>query len=161
MLARNSALARRGGFGGDAGGQQLAVGLGQFILQTLGAQGGAEARAQFRRLEGLGQVIDRAELETPQLVRRAVPGGQHNDGDGLGLGRLLELPQQLKPVHARQSQVEQDQVEMLLPRPVCSAGGGVSGTGERDVVIVQQAGQELRHIADHLRPTRPGTRANS
>ena len=31
-------LGAGGGFGGDAGGYQVAVGLGQFVLQMLGAQ---------------------------------------------------------------------------------------------------------------------------
>ncbi len=129
MLARNSALARVGAFGGDAGGQQLAVGLGQLVLQMFGAQHRPQPGPQFGRLEGLGQVIDRSQLEAPQLVRRAVPGGQDDDGDGLRLGALLELPQQLEPVHARQAQVEQDQVERLLPRQF-QCRGRVSGADE-------------------------------
>ena len=59
-----------GGFGGDAGGEQFAIGLGQFVLQTFGAQGRANARAQFRRLERLGQVIHRAQFEPAQFVVR-------------------------------------------------------------------------------------------
>ena len=56
-------LGARGGFGGDAGRQQFAVGLRQFILQVLGAQDRPQPGPQFGRLEGFGQVIHRAELK--------------------------------------------------------------------------------------------------
>ena len=134
----------RGAFGGDARGQQLAVGLGQFVLQMFGAQHRSQTRPQFGGLKGLGQVINRSQLEPPQLVGRAVPGGQDDDGDGLRLRGLLELPQQLEPVDARQSQVEQDQIELLLARQLQPLGR-ILGAGEGDVVILQETRQDLRH----------------
>ena len=41
-------LGAGGGFGGEAGGEQFPVGLGQFVLQVLGAQGGAERAPAVR-----------------------------------------------------------------------------------------------------------------
>ena len=35
-------------------------------------------------------------------------------GNGLGFGKLFELAQKFKAVDARQAQIEQDEVEMLL-----------------------------------------------
>src|ERR1035441_6900994 len=58
---------------------------------------------------------------------------------------FLELPQQFKPVDARQSKVEQDQIERLRAREA-KARGGVFGTSEGDVIIVQETGQDLRHV---------------
>jgi len=40
-------LGARSGFGGDTGRHQLAIGLDQFIVQPFGAEGGANAGAQF------------------------------------------------------------------------------------------------------------------
>ena len=61
-------LGAGGGFGGDAGGVELAVGAGQLVLEMFGAQGGAQPGAQFRRFKGLGQVIHRAEFKAAQFV---------------------------------------------------------------------------------------------
>ena len=104
----------RRSFRRQARGQQLAVGLGQLVLQLFGAQHRSHACPQLSGLKRLGQVIHGPQLEPPQLVGRAVPGGEDNDGDGLRLGALLELPQQLEAVDARQSQVQQDQIARLL-----------------------------------------------
>src|ERR1035441_1473995 len=130
------------------------TGLGQLGLQMLGAQHRSKAGPQFSRLKGLSQVIDRSQFESPQLVRCAVPRGQDDDGNGFSFRRLLELAQQLEPIDARQSEIKQDQIEMLLPRQLQS-GERVAGTGEGYVVILQKPGKDLRH------PDRKSTRLNS
>ncbi len=42
-----------------------------------------DARNQFARVEGLGQVIVRAEFEAEDLVNVLVAGGEHEDGRGI------------------------------------------------------------------------------
>ena len=61
----------------------------------------------------------------------------------MGRGRLLELPENLEPVHAWQPKVEQDQVEMLLPDQ-SKRRGRIPGTREGNVIVVQQPSQQLR-----------------
>ncbi len=132
-------LGPRRGFRSNAGGQQFAVGLRQFVLQMLGAQRRAQAGPQLACLEGLRQVINRAQLKPAQLVAGAVPGGQDNDRDGLRFGRLLKLPQQFEPVDARQAKVQHDQIELLRARQ-SQGGGRVAGSGDGYVFVMQQTG---------------------
>ncbi len=133
-----------GRLGGNAGGEQVPVGPGEFVLQVLGAQGGTEPGPQFGRLEGFGEVINGSQLEAPELVARAVPGGQHHHRDGLGVRSGLELPQQFKPVHARQPQVQEDQIHGGLADKL-EGCRSVFGAGECNLVLVQQDAEQFGH----------------
>ena len=132
-----------GRLSGDAGGQQLSVGLRQVVFQVFGPQRGAQPGAQLRRFKRLGQVIRRPEFEGTQLVGSGVPGRQHDDRNQFGRRRFLELPQHLEPVDARQPEIEQDQVEGLLPDHRQRLGS-IPGVGKLQVIAVQQTRQQLR-----------------
>jgi hypothetical protein len=62
----------------------------------------------------------------------------------LGFRALLELPQQLHTIDARQSEVEQDHIELLLTRQL-QPGRRIAGAGESYVVVLQEPGKDLRH----------------
>src|ERR1035441_6900993 len=118
------------------------------ILLDLGLPGvnGFELLRQLKEsLERFGQVIHGSKLEPAELIGRAVPSGEDDDWDHLGFEGFLELPQQFKPVEDRKSKVDQDQIERLRAREA-KARGGVFGTSEGDVIIVQETGQDLRHV---------------
>ncbi len=139
-------LGAGGGFGGDAGGVQFAVGAGQFVLEMFGAQGGADAGAQFRGFEGLGQVIHRAQFEAAQFVVGAVPGGEDDDRDAAVRGgfslswRRTSKP--FMPGRPRSSSIR----SKCCSRTMASACGGIGGVGQSDVVLLQQGGEHLMHL---------------
>src|SRR6185369_647911 len=81
--------------------------------------------------EWLGEVVVGPELQADDLVDLFIPGREHEDGR-LRAGRA-EPPQDLEAVHARQADVEEDQVG--------SGGGGqleafLAGPRERDLVAL-------------------------
>ena len=60
---------------GLAGRFQVAVRLGQLVLEQFVAQRGANARPQLGDVVRFGDVIHRAKFETAELVGRSTPGG--------------------------------------------------------------------------------------
>ena len=78
-------------------------------LQPLGpAQGGADPGQQLRHAEGLDHIVVRSHVQSPDLLRLPVPGG---DDDHRDLpGQVPELGQDLQTVYVREPQVQQHQV---------------------------------------------------
>ena len=64
------------------------------------------ARQQFPRIEWLGQIIVRADLETDDAVHIFAARGQQQNAD---VRRRADPPQHLKPIQSRQHHVQQDQ----------------------------------------------------
>ena len=73
---------------------------------------GIDAREQFVDAEGLGDVVVGARAQPPHLVGLVAARGEHEDTE---CGVLLAKPAaDFEAVHAREHEVEQDQVELLL-----------------------------------------------
>ena len=70
-----------------------------------------DPRHQFARVERLGQIIVGAQFEAHDAVHVLAPRGQHEHGNAALLPHAL---QDLETVHARQHDVEDDQVEAAL-----------------------------------------------
>ncbi len=75
-----------------------------------------DARHQFLAVEGLGQVVIRAEAEAAHLVLGVVGAGQ--DQDRRFDPGHAQLPQHLVPGHVGQVEVEQDQVVVVKLRQI-------------------------------------------
>ena len=62
------------------------------------------------RTKGLGDIIIRSHLQPGHHIRFIPLGGHHDDRDPFGSAVFLQDLAHLQPVHARQHQVQQDQV---------------------------------------------------
>ena len=71
----------------------------------------AQAREQLARLEGLRQVVVRAEFEADDAVDGIAAPGQH---EHRRVGGRAQLPAQIEPVHVGQHQIEHDGVVLGL-----------------------------------------------
>src|SRR6266853_4124978 len=77
---------------------------------TAPAQHGVDARQQFPRREGLGDVVIRSALEAGDLVALLGARREHDDRQLARLAVALERARQLQPAHVRQHPVHQHQV---------------------------------------------------
>ena len=84
---------------------------GLLIAQALLLQARAHPRAQQHRVEGLGEIVLRAQLDAADHRVHLVERRDHQDGDVAQLGVRLELAQHLGAALARHQHVEQDEVE--------------------------------------------------
>ena len=89
------------------------------------AQKRADARQQFFEGERLDQVVVGAGVQAGHLVRRRVPRRQHEHGQGHAL--LTQLPAEREPVHAREHDVEDQEVVGQLALRLAGAGGAAPG----------------------------------
>ena len=135
----------RGGFGGDAGGFEFAVGLGQLVLQQFIAKRRADTRPEFGDFVRLGDVIHGAQLETAQLVGGAVPRRENDDGDRLQVGVFLQLLQHGEPVVFGKAKVEQDDIDFVATRQR-QAIASVAGAQKLDIVLHQAGDEQLVQI---------------
>jgi hypothetical protein len=71
------------------------------------AQHNLDAGQQFTRIEGFDDVIIRAHLQPNDAIDRGPARGQHDHGD---LRAFAKRPAQFEPVHARQHQVQHDEI---------------------------------------------------
>ncbi|MNV81494.1 hypothetical protein D3C71_1751620 [compost metagenome] len=70
---------------------------------------------QFTRLEGLGQIIIRPQLQSPNFVLRVGTGRQHQDRNIIFLpDRLAHLP----AIHIWHHHIQQHNIELLTRRQV-------------------------------------------
>ncbi len=139
--------------------------LGLVRLQASPSQEGLGTRHQLLRVERLGQVIVRADLQPDDLVGDLVAGGQHDDRH---LALLPDLLAQGEPVGAGQHDVEDHQVGLdlaeashrLRPIPhslhVVPLAGEVQASQLEDVRLViddQDLEAQCRHTIN-TSPTR-------
>ena len=116
-------------------------------------QHGANPREELARVEGLGEVVVRADLEPDHLVHVLALGGQHDDGQGGPLGRRADLAADLEAVHAGQHQVEQDEVGTGLAERD-EAARSIAGRGDVDLVlaeILRHQGAQAGVVVDEQR----------
>ena len=94
--------------------------LHEHIAPALLLETGADPRLQQHRVEWLGQVVLRAELNTAHHAVEVVERRDHDHRDVAQPGIELEAPQDLEAVHVRHHDVEQDQVDRLAGEPLQS-----------------------------------------
>ena len=78
------------------------------------AEHGPDARREHAGAEGLGDVVVGAHLEAADDVALLPLGREHDHGDRRGLRPRLERATDLQTVHAREHQVEQHEVGLLV-----------------------------------------------
>jgi hypothetical protein len=86
-------------------------------------QQGADARRQLLRAERLDDVVVGAQLEPAHAIRFLAARGEHDDWNRR---HRRVLPQRLthqQPVHARQHEVQQDQIRRILGAPPAARRG--------------------------------------
>ncbi len=84
-------------------------------LHVAGAtQHGFQARHQFARREGLGDVVVGAGFQPLDLVVLVALGREHDDGDGVGQLVALEAAGQFQAGGAGQHPVEQDEIGLAI-----------------------------------------------
>src|SRR5262249_22295661 len=100
----------------------------------------ADARHQFAKLAGLGNVVVGAELEPDHAVDRACGRGQHDDGN---VGAALEVADDGKPVFLGHVEVEHHEIgrSAAFDRLAQALAAVAQGDGEA---------VHLEVIADHL-----------
>ena len=89
------------------------------------AQQRDHACAQLARIEGLGQVVVGAGVETDDPVELVTPGGEDQDGEGLT--HAAQLPDKIQTVHTRQAKIDDGDIVMVLGGPVQGFFGAVHG----------------------------------
>ena len=94
------------GFGGGVDGD---VADGEFgaAFSSVTADDGADAGDEFGEVEGFGEVVIGAVVESFNLVANGVEGGEHEDG---GLFFCAEFLEDFPPIHDRHEDVENDEV---------------------------------------------------
>ena len=115
------------------------------VAQRRGAaQQRLDAREQLARLEGLGQVVVGAELQTDDAVHRLAARGQHQQRQAAQARIGAQLARQVQAVAVGQHQVEHQHVEELALQP-CAPLREISGHGHlqtgRTQVGTDHAGQ--------------------
>ena len=93
---------------------------------------------KLRHLEGLHDVVVRAEAEAPDLVRGGAPG-REEDG-----GHAPHLLHDGKPLHVRQHHIEEHEIEPLLPRRV----DGVSAREGGHALVAHHLQVHLQQVVD-------------
>ena len=115
------------------------------IAEALLLQARADARAEQHRVEGLRQVVLRAELDAPHHAVHLVERRDHQDGQLPQRRVALELPEHLVAVDAGHHDVEQDQVDgrrRVTPEGL-ERGLPVGGRVHREAFTDEATGQEI------------------
>ena len=112
------------------------------VAGALLAQAGPDAGAQQGGVERLGQIVGRPHLDAAHDAVRFVQGGDHDDGQPLRPGVVLDARKHLIAVHVRHHDIQQDDVEGLLGQ--CAQR--FSSARRRDgpvALFLQAAGQNV------------------
>ena len=89
---------------------ELRVAAHQFLALGLCSQGGEDPRVELRVVEGLGQVVVRADVQTFDSIRDLAPHREHDDRDVARLFVQLEPATHREAVHVAHHDVEQHEV---------------------------------------------------
>src|SRR5207247_1530539 len=138
-------LGPRAGFGGQACGFQVAVDLSQLVLEQLCAEGGANPRAQLGDFVRFGDVIHGAEFEPAEFIGGAVPRRENDDGDVFQVRVLFKLFQHGEAVVFWQTEVEQEQADLVAPGQF-QAVAPVARAQKPDIVANQTCDQQIVQI---------------
>ena len=95
-------------------------------------------------LEWLGEIVDRAELDSLD-GRLDGPKGGHDDDSHIGVPGT-EGPQQFQPVHRLHFQIGQHNIEGLLLQQPQRLGAAVAA-GSLQAIAVNEFNEHLLHIA--------------
>lgn len=110
--------------------------------EPLAAQHGANAGRQLARVEGLGDVVIGAELETQDAVDVVAAGGEHDHGQ-VAVG--AQPPQHVEAAGLGQHDIQQQELrpagQHLVEGPFDRAGGRYV-----EAVFAQILGQKLREL---------------
>ena len=107
------------------------------------AQHRADAREQLARVEGLGEIVVRSELEADDAVRLLAHRREHDDRH---VGLAPHPACEVEPTLPRQHQIEDDEVEMGV-RPSPPRLARVAHGGHPEPVALEEAGQQLADLA--------------
>jgi hypothetical protein len=101
-----------------------------------------DTRDQHVEVERLGQVVVRAGVEAPNLVRGGIPGRQHQDRHEAAAGaeRRADAP----AIHPRQHQI-QDKERVLTFQGALQPGGAVAGDVHGEARLLQPHPDQVRH----------------
>ena len=130
---------------GQVAGDELA-GLGDLGIGQGGAgvaDGGADAGQQFRRAEGLHQIVVCAVVQGLHLVMLVISRGNHHHRQ---IGPLAHGLQHLHAVHVRQSQIQHDHVRAMGG----DHGQGLLATADDDGVVAVGREDHGDEVADGL-----------
>ncbi len=107
------------------------------------AQHIAHAQQQLARIEGLGEIVVDAGLQTFDALLGLGAGGQHQDGHlALGAQRAGEVDARL----LRHHHVENEKVEGEAAHGGARRGG-IDGGGDAEAVVVEIAGEQVADTA--------------
>ena len=109
-------------------------------------EGGVHGVEELVGGERLGEVAVGADPDPAEAVVRVVQGGDHDDGDQVGLAVALELLADLEAVAVGQHQVEQDEVGPDVA-DVVHDGGPQVALDRLEVARADQAGEDIVHVA--------------
>ena len=121
----------------------------QTRLKTFAApQHGIDARRQFGQGKGLDQIVIGAFAQPVQTIIKRIAGGQHDDRRALAAG--AQAAAELKAIHARQHDVEHDQVIAAGQRQVQAAGAVVGAIDDMPSrrQVVRDVGQNVGMVFD-------------
>ena len=107
------------------------------------AQHGAHAGEQFARVERLGQIIVRAQLQPGDPVGLLAHRGQHDDRHR---GLAAQPAGEIGAAFAGEHEVKHDEVELAL-RPQSAALAGVLRGGDAEALALEEAGEQVTDFA--------------
>ena len=125
------------------------------IAKALLVEAGVDARPQQHRIEGLGQVVLGARLDTADDAVDLVDGRDHDHRHPVHPRVGLEARQHLEAVHVRHHQVEEDQIEILglhLRQRLAPAIGRADAMAEADAPPGEQIAVGLDVVALETMP---------
>ena len=126
----------------DEAGELETAGAHLRLRGPLAAQLGVDPRGELADLEGFGDVVVGADLERHHHVDGVGARRQDDDRD-LDAGSA-EPPADVEAGHARQAQVEQDEVDVALLGEA-QALGAVLGELQAEAVLLGDGGEDVAH----------------
>ncbi|MNJ31208.1 hypothetical protein D3C77_258350 [compost metagenome] len=130
--------------GVDADAAAALLALAQFVHDHLQPGQALDPRHQDDVVQRLGQEIVGPRLQPLDTVVSAIQRRHQHNGNMPGVGRRLDAPTGLEPVHAGHHHVQQNQVGLFRARQADGADAVMAG--EDVVVFERQLGLEQAHI---------------
>ena len=100
------------------------------------AKHGPHSGHELARVEGLGEIVVGAELEPDHFVHVFALGRQHDDGQARQIGSGADPSADLEAVHAREHEVEEDELGPALGERG-ETPGAVRGHRHVDIVLAE------------------------